>query len=155
MSATHGVTATTSALPARGRGLVVAGAIVTIASLAVTVLAVAYFIAGMGASSEAMSMVFPFLLMFWLLLAIPSWMLGIGLLGAGRQQQRGPVRGHVAAWIVAMAALPVIVLLLILAIVASGSSPVFFDALLVSIPLMLIASLAAGAWLVWGKPARA
>lgn len=155
MRATHEVTATTSALPARGRGLVVAGAILTAASLAVSGLALAYVIAGMGASSAAMSMVFPFLLMFWLLLAIPSWMLGIGLLGAGRQQQRGPVRGHVAAWIVAMVALPVIVLLLVLAIVASGSSSIFFFALVGSIPLMLIASLVAGAWLVWGRPATA
>ena len=149
-------TAGANAAPSRGRGLVIIGAIITGISLAITLAAVVYFVDGMLTSAEAMSMVFPFLLLGWLALAIPTWALGIWLLGLGRQRQRGAVRGSAVAWIVAIGALPAIGFLLSLAMgAATGGAAIVFYALIVSIPLMIVLSIAAGAWLVWGKPASA
>ena len=101
-------------------------------------------------------MVFAFVLVGWLALATPTWTLGIVLLGIGRQRQRGQVRGAIAAWIIALAGLPLVGSLLMGAVSSAGSDgvPVVFIALVVSIPLAIIGSLAAGAWLVWGRPAN-
>lgn len=145
-----------NAAPSRGRGLVISGAIITGISLAITLAAIVYFIDGMVRSAEAMSMVFPFLLLGWLALAIPTWTVGILLLGMGRQKQRGVVRGSTVAWIVAVGALPVIGFLLSSAMgAAMGGSSIVFYALIASIPLMIVLSIVAGAWLVWGKSASA
>lgn len=138
----------------RGRGLVIAGAVIAGISVVITAAACIYFVTGVMESPEAMSMVFVFVLLGWLALATPSWSLGIVLLGIGRQQQRGPVRGHVAAWIIALGSLPLVGFLLSSAVFSGGSGnlELLFYALIVSIPLAIVGSLAAGAWLVWGKP---
>lgn len=135
-----------------GRGLVVSGAIITAISLAITTVVAIYFVAGLVSSPQAMSIIFPFLLLSWLALAMPTWIAGIVLLGSGRQMQRGRVRGQAVTWIFAAGSLPVIAVLLVAAITSSiTGTDVTFILLVVSIPLMIVVSIAAGAWLVWGR----
>ena len=134
-----------------GRGMVIGGGIITGISLVITGAAVAYFISGIISSPEAMSMVFPFLLIGWLTFALPTWFVGVPLLGLGRARERGPVRGATAAWIVTLVGLPTVALLLVSA--ASGASWVFY-ALIVAIPAAIIAMIVGLVWLVWGKPAQ-
>lgn len=136
-----------------GRGMVIAGAIIVAIAAILTIVAIAYFAAGMTSSPQAMSMVFPFLLLAWLATATPTWVIGILLLGLGRQQQRGPVRSQGLAWVLAMAALPIISVLLVLVMSAAmAGTTVVFMALMVSIPVMIVTGFGAGAWLVWGRP---
>ena len=135
-----------------GRGLVIAGGILAGISVAITVATCVYFVTGLIEGPEAMSMIFVFLLLGWLLLATPTWIAGIVLLGLGRQRQRGQVRGYLVAWIIALGGLPLVGMLLMSAASSAGSQVLFF-ALIASIPLAIIGSIAAGAWLVWGKPA--
>ncbi len=133
-----------------GRPLVISGGIITGLSLLVTALAVVYFIHGALTAPEAMSMVFPFVLLGWIILACPTWVIGVPLLAVGRSRQRGPVKGATAAWIVALAGLPIVLFLVGSAI--SGSPEVLY-ALVVAIPLAIVSSVVGLVWLVWGAPA--
>ena len=117
---------------------------------------IAWFVSGLLTASEAMSMVFVFWLIA-LLLLMPLWIVGIALLGVGRAQQRGPVTGSVAAWVLAIGAMPAIGVLLTLTVSAAGGggdavAGVAFAALVIGIPVLMVLSLASGAWLTWGKP---
>lgn len=136
---------------ATGRGMVITGSVITVVSLLITGAAVAYFVTGMISSPEAMSMVFPFLLIGWLTFAMPTWFIGVPVLGLGRARQRGPVKGAKAAWVVTLAGLPTVAVLLFLT-AASGAS-VAFNSLIVAIPIAIVAMIGGVAWLVWGKPA--
>ena len=104
-------------------------------------------------------MVFVFWL-FALLALTPLWIIGIVLLGAGRSQQRGPVKGATAAWILAIGGMPAIGLLLsaVMSLLGAGQdslSGVAFAALLVGIPVLTVLALVSGAWLTWGRPRTA
>jgi len=144
-----------SAAP-RGRGLVIAGSILVGLYLLPALVLIAWFVSGLLTSSEAMSMVFVFWLLA-LLLLMPLWIVGIALLGAGRAQQRGPVAGSVAAWVLAIGAMPAIGGLLGLTVSAVGAggdslAGATFAALVIGIPVLIVLALASGAWLTWGKP---
>ena len=133
------------------RGMVITGGIITGISLLITGAAVVYFVTGVITSPEAMSMVFPFLLLGWITFGLPTWFIGVPVLAIGRSRQRGPVKGATAAWIVALAGLPVVGFLLGSA--TSGSIWVFY-ALVVAIPLAIVTMIVGLIWLVWGKPAH-
>lgn len=145
--------------PTRGRGLVIAGAILVVVYLVPAVALIAWFVWGLLTAAEAASMVFVFWL-FALLALTPLWIIGIVLLGAGRSQQRGPVKGATAAWILAIGGMPAIGLLLsaVMSLLGAGQdslSGVAFAALLVGIPVLTVLALVSGAWLTWGKPRTA
>jgi hypothetical protein len=139
----------------RGRGLVIAGSILVGLYFLPAVVMIGWFLWGLAAEAGAMGMVFPFWVMALLILT-PLWVVGIALLGAGRTQQRGPVKGAVPAWILAVGGMPAIGLLLTAAIslLSAGQDSlgeVAFYALLVGIPLLTVLALVSGAWLTWGK----
>lgn len=139
----------------RGRGLVIAGSILVGLYLLPAVVMIGWFLWGLAAEAGAMGMVFPFWVMALLILT-PLWVVGIALLGAGRTQQRGPVKGAVPAWILAVGGMPAIGLLLTaaIALLSAGQDSlgeVAFYALLVGIPLLTVLALVSGAWLTWGK----
>ncbi|MBM3688065.1 MAG: hypothetical protein FJW80_00130 [Actinobacteria bacterium] len=115
-----------------GRGLVIAGAILTGISVLVTVSAGVDSIRALTAE-RTYGIAFFGILLYWTILAAPTWYVGVPLLGIGRTQQRGPVKYSVWAWVVALAVLPVV---------------------FVATPLASVPSVAAAAWLVWGKPAQ-
>ena len=145
--------------PARGRGLVIAGAILVVIYLIPAVLLIAWFLWGLLTSAQAASMVFVFWL-FALLALTPLWIIGIALLGAGRSQQRGPVKGATGAWILAIGGMPAIGVLLtaVTSLLGAGQDSLgglAFYALLVGIPLLTVLALVSGAWLTWGKPRTA
>lgn len=149
----------TRPVPARGRGLVIAGAILVGVYLIPAVALIAWFVWGLATSAQAASVVFAFWLV-GLLAFTPLWIIGIALLGAGRAQQRGPVRGAAAAWILAIGGMPAIGALLAVtfALVNTGQDTVgglAFVALVVGIPLLTVLSLLSGAWLTWGRPRAA
>lgn len=133
-----------------GRALVIFGGIITGLSLLVTTLAVTYFTHGALTAPEAMSMEFPLVLLGWIILACPTWVIGVPLLAVGRSRQRGPVKGATAAWIVALAGLPLVWFLVGSAI---AGSPELLYVLVVAIPLAIVSSLVGLVWLVWGPPA--
>ncbi len=140
----------------RGRGMVIAGAILVGIYLVPAVAMIAWFLWGLATSAQAASVVFVFWL-FGLLALTPLWIIGIALLGAGRSQQRGPVTGAVAAWILAIGGIPAIGVLLGLtfALLNTGQDTVgslAFVALVVGIPLLTVLALVSGAWLTWGRP---
>lgn len=145
--------------PTRGRGLVIAGAILVVIYLVPAVVLIAWFLTGLVAEAGAMGMVFP----FWVLALLaftPLWVVGIALLGAGRTQQRGPVKGATLAWILAIGGMPAIGVLLVatIALLDAGQDSLggfAFYALLVGIPLLTVLALVSGAWLTWGKPRTA
>ena len=116
-----------------GRGFVIAGAILTGISVLVTVSAGVDSIRALTAE-RTYGIAFFGILLYWMILAAPTWYVGVPLLGLGRSRQRGPVKYSVWAWVVALAVLPVV---------------------LVATPLASVPSVAAAAWLVWGKPAQA
>lgn len=153
---THMDAAPCPAPASRGRGLVIAGAILVGLYLLPAVVLMAWFLWGFATSAETMSMVFP----FWLLALIvltPVWIAGIALLGAGRAQQRGPVAGSVVAWVLALGGMPAIGFLLTatVSLLGTGQDAVAsasFVALLISIPLLTVLALLSGAWLTWGRP---
>ena len=94
---------------------------------------------------------------FALLALTPLWIIGIALLGAGRSQQRGPVKGATAAWILAIGGMPAIGFLMtvVLSLLNAGQDSlggIAFGALVVGIPLLTVLALVSGAWLTWGKP---
>ena len=139
----------------RGRGLVIAGSVLVALYLLPAVVMIGWFLWGLAAEAGAMGMVFPFWVMALLILT-PLWVVGIALLGAGRTQQRGPVKGAVPAWILAVGGMPAIGLLLTaaIALLSAGQDSlgeVAFYALLVGIPLLTVLALVSGAWLTWGK----
>lgn len=139
----------------RGRGLVIAGSILVALYLLPAVVMIGWFLWGLAAEAGAMGMVFPFWVMALLILT-PLWVVGIALLGAGRTQQRGPVKGAVPAWILAVGGMPAIGLLLTAAIslLSAGQDSlgeVAFYALLMGIPLLTVLAMVSGAWLTWGK----
>ena len=143
----------------RGRGLVIAGAILVGLYLVPAVALITWFVWGLFTSAEAASMVFVFWL-FALLALTPLWVVGIALLGAGRSQQRGRVTGATAAWILAIGGMPAIGLLLsaVMSLLGAGQdslSGVAFAALLVGIPVLTVLALVSGAWLTWGRPRTA
>lgn len=145
--------------PARGRGLVIAGAILVVIYLVPALALIAWFLWGLSTSAEAASMVFVFWL-FGLLALTPLWIIGIALLGAGRSQQRGPVVGATAAWILAVGGMPAIgaLLLATFSLLGTGQDTpgaLAFVALVVGIPLLTVLALASGAWLTWGRPRTA
>ena len=145
--------------PARGRGLVIAGAILVVIYLIPAVLLIAWFLWGLLTSAQAASMVFVFWL-FALLALTPLWIIGIALLGAGRSQQRGPVTVATAAWILAIGGMPAIGVLLtaVTSLLSAGQDSLggfAFAALLVGIPVLTVLALVSGAWLTWGKPRTA
>ena len=123
------------------------------------VVLIGWFVWGLVAEAGAMGMVFP----FWLLALLtftPLWVVGIALLGAGRTQQRGPVKGAALAWILAIGGMPAIGVLLsvTIALLNAGQDSLgglAFYALLVGIPLLTVLALVSGAWLTWGKPRTA
>lgn len=142
--------------PARGRGLVISGAILVGIYLVPAVALIAWFVGGLLTSAQAASMVFVFWL-FALLALTPLWIVGIALLGAGRSQQRGPVTGATAAWILAIGGMPAIGVLLtaVTSLLSAGQDSLggfAFAALLVGIPVLTVLALVSGAWLTWGKP---
>lgn len=139
----------------RGRGLVIAGSILVGLYLLPAVVMIGWFLWGLAAEAGAMGMVFPFWAMALLILT-PLWVVGIALLGAGRTQQRGPVKGAVPAWILAVGGMPAIGLLLTaaIALLSAGQDSlgeVAFYALLMGIPLLTVLAMVSGAWLTWGK----
>ena len=142
--------------PTRGRGLVISGAILVVIYLVPAVVLIGWFVWGLFASAQAASMVFVFWL-FALLALTPLWIIGIALLGAGRSQQRGPVTGATAAWILAIGGMPAIGVLLsaVTSLLSAGQDSLggfAFVALLVGIPVLTVLALVSGAWLTWGKP---
>lgn len=146
-------------MTAPGRGLVIAGAILVGAYLLPAGALIAWFLWGLATSATAASMVFVFWL-FGLLALTPLWIIGIALLGAGRSQQRGPVQGATAAWILALGGLPAIGALLGLtfSLLNTGQDTLGglgFVALVVGIPLLTVLALLSGAWLTWGRPRAA
>ena len=145
-----------SAAPTRGRGLVIAGAILVVIYLVPAVVLITWFVWGLFTSMEAASMVFAFWLVALLALT-PLWVIGIALLGAGRSQQRGPVRGATIAWILAIGGMPAIGFLMtvVVSLLNAGQDSlggIAFGALVVGIPLLTVLALVSGAWLTWGKP---
>lgn len=142
--------------PARGRGLVIAGAIITAVYLVPALALIGWFLWGLIDAAEAMSMVFLFWL-FALLALTPLWLIGIALLGVGRSRQRGPVQGATVAWILALGGLPAIGALIsvVVQVASSGQdapATIAFVGLIVGIPLLLVLALGSGAWLTWGRP---
>jgi hypothetical protein len=140
----------------RGRGLVIAGAILVGLYLLPALALIAWFLWGLASSAQTMSMVLPFWLLALLVLT-PVWIAGIALLGAGRAQQRGPVAGSVVAWVLALGGMPAIGFLLTatVSLLGTGQDAVAsasFVALLISIPLLTVLALLSGAWLTWGRP---
>lgn len=140
----------------RGRGLVIAGAILVVLYLLPALAMLAWFVWGLVTAPEAMSMVFPFWLLALLALT-PLWIVGIALLGAGRAQQRGPVAGATPAWVLAIGGMPAIGILMVTSLTLLGAGQdslggVGFVLLVIGIPLLTVLALLSGAWLTWGKP---
>lgn len=133
-----------------GRGKVIAGGILLGLAIAVTLAAFVYFWVGYAQSPQAMSFIFIFLVIAWLIVVVPLWFIGVPLIALGRQEQRGPVAGRIAAWVVALGGLPLIGSLMTLAMDVGG---LVASAFIVSIPVGLIVSLIGAGWLIWGKPA--
>jgi hypothetical protein len=150
------VTAQQAPAAPRGRGLVIAGAILVGLYLLPALAMLAWFLWGLVTAPEAMSMVFAFWLLALLLLT-PLWAVGIALLGAGRSQQRGAVKGATLAWILAIGGMPAIGALMAASIALLGAGQdslggVSFVLLVIGIPVLTVLALLSGAWLTWGKP---
>ena len=144
--------------PARGRGLVIAGSILVVLYLVPVVV----WLAGIAwALIRQQELPIEFLIWFFALVILtPVWVVGIALLGAGRSQQRGRVKGAIVAWIVAVGGLPGIAVLIAAANWAGSSggtagTGIALTIILSGIPVLSVLGLAAGAWLVWGRPRTA
>ena len=153
------------AVHTRGRGLVISGALLIALNLIVTIVVAAYLrffdaLVAMGVDTG----LGPALIPIGLAVDIASWFVGVPLLAIGRSRQRGPVKGAVFAWIVALAAVAVALVLLLFIVNASVTAfyagtaePVpawIIYASIASVPLTIISAYAAVAWLAWGTPAR-
>jgi len=153
-------------IPARGRGLVIAGAILVglylIPVLAILVFTLRYLIYVMRGVVEGGEGIYLIILAYSLVLLAPLWFVGIALLGVGRSKQRGPVRGAIAVWILAVCGLPVSAALIAVAMWAlcddaSCRAP-FYSGLpiaFVGIALLTPVVVASVAWLIWGRPRTA
>ena len=144
--------------PARGRGLVIAGSILVVLYLVPAVV----WLAGIAwALIRQQELPMQFLIWFFALVILtPVWVVGIALLGAGRSQQRGRVKGAIVAWVVAVGGLPGIAVLIAAANWAGNSggtagTGIALTIILSGIPVLSVLGLAAGAWLVWGRPRTA
>lgn len=137
----------------RGTGLVVTGAVFLGIGILVTVGALAFFISGMSTpdGDQAMSMIFPFLIMAWIIFGAAPWYLGLVLVAIGRRQQRGPVTGEVIWWIFGCAVYPGVFFQLSLLVAGVGSVPTLFI-FAVSIPVFILLSWVGAALLIWGRP---
>lgn len=130
--------------------------------VAVLIFALRYLIDVMRGVMEGGEGIHLVLLFYSLVLLAPLWFLGIALLGAGRSKQRGPVRGAIAAWILAVCGLPVSAALIAVAIWAlcgdEGCRATFLSAFTVAfvgIAVLTPVVAASVAWLIWGKPRTA
>lgn len=153
-------------IPARGRGLVIAGAILLglylLPVVAVLVFALKYLIEVMRGVVEGGEGIYLIILAYSLVLLAPLWFVGIALLGVGRSKQRGPVRGAIAVWILAVCGLPVSAVLIAVAMWAfcddAGCRAPFYSAFtiaFVGIALLTPVVVASVAWLIWGRPRTA
>jgi hypothetical protein len=80
-----------------------------------------------------------------------------GSILVGLYLQRGPVKGAVGAWVLAIGGMPAIggILAAAISLVSAGQDSlgsVALAGLLVGIPLLTALALVSGAWLTWGKP---
>lgn len=139
-----------SVSPRPGRGMVITGAIFLAIGFIITIACSIYFITGVASSPEAMSMVFPFLLVAWVTFGAPPWYLGLILGGIGRTRQRGPVKAAPLAWILG-AAVFVFVPVGLMLVASTGSGPLFV-VFVIAIPLLILAGFGGAAWLMWGTP---
>ncbi len=142
-------------IPTRGRGLVIAGAILVMFYIVPTVV----WLVGMGWTLiRQQELPMQFLIWFFaLVLMSPIWVVGIALLGVGRSKQRGRVRGAIVAWILAVGGLPGIAILIAAGNWAGNSggtagTGIALAIILSGIPVLSVLALASGAWLVWGRP---
>ena len=153
-------------IPARGRGLVIAGAILLglylIPVVVILVLALRYLIYVMRGVEEGGEGIFLIILFYVLVTLAPLWFVGIALIGVGRTKQRGPVRGAVAVWILAVCGLPVSAALIAVAMWAlcddaGCRAPVdsVFTIAFVGIGVLTPVVVASVAWLIWGRPRTA
>lgn len=130
--------------------------------VAVLVFALRYLIDVMRGVMEGGEGIYLVILFYFLVLLSPLWFVGIALLGVGRSKQRGPVRGAIAAWILAVCGLPVSAALIAVAIWAlcgnEGCRETIFSAFTVAfvgIAVLTPVVVASVAWLIWGKPRTA
>lgn len=130
--------------------------------VAVLVFALRYLIDVMRGVMEGGEGIYLVILFYLLVLLSPLWFVGIALLGVGRSKQRGPVRGAIAAWILAVCGLPVSAALIAVAIWAlcgdEGCRARFLSAFTVAfvgIAVLTPVVVASVAWLIWGKPRTA
>jgi hypothetical protein len=147
--------------PPRGRGLVIAGAILVGLYLVpvVAMLILRLSLWGLAGVMEGEVGIYLIMMFYALVLLAPLWVVGIALLGTGRSQQRGPVRGAIAVWILAVGGLPVSASLIAVAMWAlcgdaSCRAP-FYSALtiaFVGIAVLTPVVVASVAWLIWGRP---
>ena len=142
-------------IPTRGRGQVIAGAILVMFYIVPTVV----WLVGLGwALIRQQELPIQFLIWFFaLVLMTPIWVVGIALLGVGRSKQRGRVRGAIVAWILAVGGLPGIIILIAVGNWAGSSggtagTGIALAIILSGIPVLSVLALASGAWLVWGRP---
>ena len=153
-------------IPTRGRGLVIAGAILLglylLPVLAILVLTLRYLIYVMRGVEEGGEGIFLIILFYSLVLLSPLWFVGIALLGVGRSKQRGPVRGTIAVWILAVCGLPVSAVLIAVAMWAfcddAGCRAPFYSAFTIAfigIGVLTPVVVASLAWLIWGRPRTA
>ena len=152
--------------PPQGRGLVIAGAILLglylIPVVVILVLSLRYLIYVMRGVVEGGEGIYLIILAYLLVLLAPLWFVGIALLGVGRTKQRGPVRGAVAVWILAVCGLPVSAALIAVAMWAlcddaGCRAPVdsVFTIAFVGIGVLTPVVVASVAWLIWGRPRTA
>jgi hypothetical protein len=153
-------------IPARGRGLVIAGAILlglyllpVVVILVVTLRYLIYVMRGVEESGEG---IFLIILFYLLVLLAPLWFVGIALIGVGRSKQRGPVRGAIAVWILAVCGLPVSAALIAVAMWAfcddAGCRAPFYSAFTIAfigIGVLTPVVVASVAWMIWGRPRTA
>jgi hypothetical protein len=141
----------TETQPRLGRGLVIAGSIVTGLYLIPAIALIVWIIGAFSMDGGAAGMVFPYWLFVFIAIT-PAWIGGIILLGAGRTQQRGPVKGAIPAWIIAIGAIPTIPIIFAIALTTDTTSEIAAYALVYGTPVLIALAFLAGGWLTLGKP---
>jgi hypothetical protein len=145
----------TETQPRLGRGLVIAGSIVTGLYLIPAIVLIVWMVDAYIRAGGAAGMVFPYWL-FAFIVITPAWIGGIVLLGAGRTRQRGPVKAAIPAWIIAIGAIPTIPVVLAIALTTDTTSEIASKALAYALvygtPALIALAFLAGAWLVLGRP---
>lgn len=138
--------------PRLGRGLVITGSIVTGIYLTLAIVLIVWMVDAYIMDGGAAGMVFPYWLFVFIAIT-PAWIGGIILLGAGRTQQRGPVKGAIPAWIIAIGAIPTIpTFALGFASATDDVQVIAVYAVVYGTPTLPALALIAGAWLTFGKP---